>query len=243
EARAYAGLHQYDRAISSLEEILKKDPLNSQALNAVAEAYEKVGASDKAVATYKQLVEQQGSMIALQNYARHMVRLGKADQIQPYIDDLQKQGKLTDKYNEVLGEIYLNLKEYDKSKNALTKAIEKNPESFRSYLLMANLIEVQGDKAGALSFLENSAERFHQPEFMIQLGLLYHKNEQPQKEGDTFARMVQINKRDPRGYFYLAKSLLDRGGPFDKVLELAQTGLELKPDTDFQIFGNYLVAD
>src|SRR5262249_38075589 len=31
EARAYAGLHQYDRAISSLEEILKKDPLNSQA--------------------------------------------------------------------------------------------------------------------------------------------------------------------------------------------------------------------
>ena len=138
QARAYAGNHEYQKAIPILEKILQKDPDNSQALNAVAEAYEKSGQADSAVRVYKKLVETQGSLIALENYAKHMMQLGHRQEIIDYIAELQSRGKLTEKYDEILGEIYLNLKDYDKAIADHGEAIRLDPQWASAYFNRAN---------------------------------------------------------------------------------------------------------
>jgi arylsulfatase A-like enzyme/tetratricopeptide (TPR) repeat protein len=243
EAMAYAGLGKCGDAIKTLEDILSKDPENTQGLNALAECYEKVGDTGNAVKTYRRLVERQGSLIALENYARHMIALGKQEEIISYLEQMQKEGKLTDKYNEVLGEIYVKLNQPDKAMQYLRKAIENNPDDYLSYLFLSNALEKKGDKTAALKVLEGAGGRFEQPDFLVQLGLLYHRMGNPQMELETFTRMVTLHKEDARGYFYLGKALLDGSGPYDRVLELARKGLELKPSPDMEVFGTYLVAD
>lgn len=243
EAMADAGLGKCDDAIKILEDLLRKDPENTQGLNALGDCYEKTGDTTNAVKVYRHLVERQGSLIALENYARHMIALGKQEEIISYLDQMQKEGKLTERYNEVLGEIYVKLDQPDKAMEYLRKSIDKNPDDYLSTLFLSNALEKKGDKAGALKVLEDASGRFEQPDFLVQLGLLYHRTGNPQMELNTFTRMVTLHKEDARGYFYLGKALLDGGGPYDKVLELAQRGLELKPSKDMEVFGTYLVAD
>ncbi len=243
EARAYMGVQNYPKAVELLEDILKKDPENSQAMSAVADAYSKTGQTEKAIAQYKELVEKQDSMLALQSYARHMMQLGRQDEIISYLDKIQKAGKLTEKSDEVVGEIYANLKDYAKARTYLTRSVENNANSSRSYTLLASVLDAQGQPAAGLTLLEGVKDRFSTPDYLLELGVLYHKNRDYQQEMATFQRLVKDHPKDARGYFYLGKAILDRGSNFDVVLQLAEKGLALKPGAEYQIFGNYLMAD
>jgi len=243
EARCFHGIGESQKSIAILEDVLKKDPENSQAISAAADAYTRVGQPDKAIALYKQMVEKQRSMLALQNYARHMMALGRKQEVLDYVEKLQKAGKLTEKEDEVVGEIFVNIKEIEKARPFLTRAVENHPDGYKAYALLASVMDMQGETAPALALLEGARDRFDQVEFLLQLGLLYHKTGQPERELETFRKMVQTHPKDPRGFFYLGKVLMDRGDNFQKVLELAKRGLELKPAPQFQVFGNYLMAD
>ncbi len=243
EARCYHGVGDSRKSIAILEDVLKKDPENSQAISAAADAYVRVGQPEKAIALYKQLVEKQRSMLALQNYARHMMALGKKQEVLDYVEKMQKEGKLTEKEDEVVGEIYVNLGENQKARPFLTRAVENHPDGYKAYALLASVMDSQGETSPALALLEGAKDRFDQVEFLLQLGVLYHKTHQPDRELETFRKMVQTHPKDARGFFYLGKVLMDRGGNFEKVLELAKRGLELKPVPEYQIFGNYLMAD
>jgi arylsulfatase A-like enzyme/lipopolysaccharide biosynthesis regulator YciM len=243
EARAYIGVKQYPKAIEMLEEILKKDKEDSQAINTLAEAYEKAGNLEKAASIYKQLVESQDSILALQNYARRMNQLGKKEEALSYMEQTIQAGKFSEKHDEAIGETYVGLKEYDQARPYLMKAIERNPQAYKAYTLLANVLDSKGDKTAALTLLEGVKDRFEQPDFLTELGILYHKTGDLQKEFETFRRMIRLHPKDARGYFYVAKIMLDRGGDFNAVLKLAEKGLELKPNPEYQIFGNYLMAD
>lgn len=243
EARCYMGTHDVPKAIAILEDVLKKDPENSAALSAVSDAYAKTGQLEKAIAGYKELVEKQTSMIALQNYASHMMKLGRKEEVLSYLEQLKKAGKLSEKDDEVVGEIYLDMKEYDKARQFLTSAIQINPDGYKAYALLASLMDTQGETVKALQLMERTNGRFDQVDFLLQLGVLYHKTGNIQGETQTFRKIIELHPKDPRGYFYLAKLVLDGGRQFDKVLELAQAGLDLKPVPQYQIFGNYLMAD
>jgi len=182
-------------------------------------------------------------MLALQSYARHMTQLGRKDEILSYLDKIRKAGKLTEKSDEVVGEIYANLKDYDQARTYLMRSVENNANSSRSYTLLASVLDAQGQPAAGLTLLEGVKDRFSTPDFLLELGVLYHKNRDYQQELETFQRLVKEHPKDARGYFYLGKTILDRGSNFDLVLRLAEKGLALKPGAEYQIFGNYLMAD
>ncbi len=243
EARCYHGVGESQKSLAILEDVLKKDPENSQAISVAADAYARVGQPEKAIALYKQLVEKQRSMVALQNYARNMMALGRKQEVLDYVEKMQKAGNLTEKEDEVVGEIFVNLGENQKARPYLTRAVGNHPDGYKAYALLASVMDAQGETAPALALLEGAKDRFDQVEFLLQLGVLYHKTRQPDRELETFRKMVQTHPKDPRGFFYLGKVLMDRGGNFQKALELAKRGLELKPVPEFQVFGNYLMAD
>lgn len=54
---------------------------------------------------------------------------------------------------------------------------------------------------------------------------------------------IESNPEFARGYFYLAKLLMDRGESLGRAEELTRKGLELDPDHESGPLGYYLLAD
>ena len=243
EAQAYGGLQNHSKAISILERVLKDDPENSQAKMALAYALKSTGQSEKAAGIYKEIVEKEDSVIALQNYARQMIRLNKKEEVLAYLDQMKASGKLTDRHAEVVGEIYLNLNQQEKARAYLTKAVTTNPDSYAAYINLSALMASDGRLPEAIELLENNKSRFPHPDYSVQLGRLYSIAGQAQKELDVFRSMVQLHPDDPRGYFFLGKVLLEHQGDMNQVIQLAEAGLKRNPSPEFQPFGYFLLGD
>ncbi|HEY7162423.1 MAG TPA: hypothetical protein VH815_14245, partial [Acidobacteriota bacterium] len=64
-----------------------------------------------------------------------------------------------------------------------------------------------------------------------------------QKEYEFFQQMVSRYPKDARGYFFLGKIYLEHNTDMHEVIRLAETGLSLNPDPEFQPFGYFLLAD
>ncbi len=243
EARAYVGLKDFPRAMSLLDEILKNDPGNPEALNTMAATYERQGEWGKALSIYKTLAERQDSLSSLYQYAKRSISMGKQSELLSFLDQMRKAGKLSDRHNELLGEVYVDLKDFDKAIPCLRKAIARNPEAHRAHTLLSVALEMKGDVAGAVSVLENAGRTFTEPELLLQLGILYRKSGQEEKEFETFKNMVLFNPKDSRGYFYLAKFMKDHDMDLQKMVQLTQKGLELDPSPRYRLFGTCLLAD
>lgn len=243
EAQAYGGLQKHSKAISILERVLKDDPDNSQAKMALAYALKSTGQSEKAARIYKEIVEKEDSVIALQNYARQMIRLNKKEEVLAYLDQMNTAGKLTDRHAEVVGEIYLSLNQQEKARSYLTKAVATNPDSYAAYINLSALMASDGRLREAIELLENNKSRFPHPDYSIQLGRLYGIAGQSQKELEVFRSMVQLHPEDPRGYFFLGKVLLEHQGDMNQVIQLAEAGLKRNPSPEFQPFGYFLLGD
>jgi arylsulfatase A-like enzyme/Tfp pilus assembly protein PilF len=243
EARAYAGLNDYPKAIAMLKEVIKQDPENNMAQMILAYSYRSSGQPEEAIGIYKHLIEKKDSVLALQNYARQMIRLNRKSEVVAYLDRMNTEGKITDRYVSMVGEIYLNLNELDKARPFLNRALETNPDSYTTYVNLSASLAADGKIADALALLENHQNQFHQGDFLLQLGRLYNMAGDPQKEFQTFQIMVKIHPEDPRGYFFLGKILLEHQGNMQQVIQLAETGLSLNPGPEFQPFGYFLLGD
>jgi tetratricopeptide (TPR) repeat protein len=75
------------------------------------------------------------------------------------------------------------------------------------------------------------------------LGRLYGKSGNVRKEYVVFQEMVKSYPNDPRGYFFLGKVVLQQKGDMQQVIRLAEEGLSLNPDPEFQPFGYFLLGD
>jgi arylsulfatase A-like enzyme/tetratricopeptide (TPR) repeat protein len=242
EARAYLGLHQYNKAIPLLKEIVSSNPNHAVAEIVLASAYKRSGAAPAALAIYKKMM-QQNSLQGLENYADLMIALNKKDELSKDLEALVSSGKVNDKYNAVLGEIYLLLQQPDQAQHFLLKAIEVSPEDPSSYIHISELMDGQGKTREAISYLEQNRERLQSADYLLQLGRLYAKSGNSQKEYELFRQMIGLYPKDARGYFFLGKIFLEQKGDMNEVIRLAQTGLSLNPDPEFQPFGYFLLAD
>jgi arylsulfatase A-like enzyme/lipopolysaccharide biosynthesis regulator YciM len=243
EARAYSGLHQYDKAISILEKIVSANPHHAPARIALAAAYNHAGNISSALSIYKKMMEQDNSLLGLENYAELMIVSNKKDELRNDLDKLVSSGKLNDKYNAVLGEIYLLLQQPEQAQQFLSKAIEVSPEDPSSYIHISELMDAQGRTFEAIRYLEQNRERLQSADYILQLGRLYAKSGNAQKEYELFQQMVSTYPKDARGYFFLGKIYLENKADMNEVIRLAETGLSLNPDPEFQPFGYFLLAD
>lgn len=243
EARAYAGLGNHEKAISILEKVIHKDPENSLAQMILAYSYRSTGRTDEAIAIYQELIEKRDSVLALQNYARQMLRLKRKEEVLAYLNRMSAAGKFTDRFASVVGEIYLSLNELDKARPYLNRALETNPDSYTTYINLSALLATEGKMTEALELMESHRVQFSQADYLLQLGRLYGMSGNAQKEAEVFQEMIQKHREDPRGYFFFAKILLEHKGDMQQVIQLAEMGLSLNPPKEFQPFGYFLLGD
>ncbi len=243
EAQAYAGLQDHARSVSILEKVLASDPENIQARMAMAYSLKHTGQLEQATAIYKELMEKEDSVLALQNYARQMIRLGRKDEVLSYLNKMSADGKLSDRHAEVVGEIYLSLNQLNQARPYLMRAVKTNPDSYAAYINLSALMASEGRISEAVQLLENNSGRFKEADYLLQMGRLYGMAGNGQKEFETFQTMIQLHRQDPRGYFFLGKVLLEHHGDMQKVIQLAETGLSLNPSQEFQPFGYFLLGD
>ncbi len=242
EARAYSGLRQYDKAISILQKIVSTNPNHDPAQIALAFAYTQSGQTSSALEIYKKMMEH-NSLLGLENYAELMIALNKKDELSKDLEKLVSSNKLNDKYNAVLGEIYLLLQQPEQAQHFLLKAIEISPEDPSSYIHISELMDAQGKTFEAIGYLEQNRERLQSADYLLQLGRLYAKSGNARKEYELFQEMVRSYPKDARGYFFLGKIYLEQKADMNEVIRLAETGLSLNPDPEFQPFGYFLLAD
>jgi arylsulfatase A-like enzyme/lipopolysaccharide biosynthesis regulator YciM len=243
EARAYTGLRQYDKAVSILEKIVSSNPHHAPAQIALAYAYKESGKMSSALSIYKKMMAEENSLVGLESYAELMIALNKTDELSNDLQKLVSSGKLNDKYNAVLGEIYLLLKQPDQAQHFLLKAIEVAPEDPSSYIHISELMDAQGRTVEAIRYLEQNREKLQSADYLLQLGRLYAKSGNAQKEYESFQQMISAYPKDARGYFFLGKIYLEQKADMNEVIRLAETGLSLNPDPEFQPFGYFLLAD
>jgi tetratricopeptide (TPR) repeat protein len=96
----------------------------------------------------------------------------------------------------------------------------------------------------AFDLLASNRQRFSDnPTYLLRLGILLNRTGKKAEEIELFKQFVHNWPEDPRGYFYLAKALLDTNQDPNRIVELAQNGLSLKPDQDMQIFGYFVLGN
>jgi tetratricopeptide (TPR) repeat protein len=156
---------------------------------------------------------------------------------------MKAQGKFTDRHDEVLGEIYLNLNQLADARPYLKRGIENHPDSSNAFVNYSALLANEGKIQEAILLLESNRPRFQDADYLIQLGRLLDRAGQVQKEVDVFQSVVHDYPQDPRGFFYLGKIVLEHHGNPQAVIQLAEKGLSLKPDSEFLPFGYFLLAD
>src|SRR4030095_11118790 len=91
------------------QKVITDDPQNIQAQMALAYSLRSSGKPEAAVKIYQHLMEKEDSVVGLQNYARVLIRYNRKEELLSSLSRMKAQGKFTDRHDEVLGEIYLNL--------------------------------------------------------------------------------------------------------------------------------------
>ena len=242
-ARAYSGLGNYPKAISLLQGIVEEDPKNTQAQIALAYSHQKAGDSPSALRIYKHLMEED-SIVGLEKFAELMIRLNRQEELQRTIEQYVSTKKLSDKHYPVLGEIYLLIKQPEQAQMFLRKAMESSPENPYVYIHLSALTDAQGKTMEAIQLLEQNRDRVGTTaDYLMQLGRMYAKTGNAQKEFETFREMMRSYPNDPRGYFFLGKIILQQKGDLQQVVQLAEKGLSLNPDRELQPFGYFLLGD
>jgi arylsulfatase A-like enzyme/Tfp pilus assembly protein PilF len=241
-ARAYAGLKDYKNAISVLKGIVQENPKNAQAQLVLAHSLSQAGDPTSALRIYKQLMDED-SLLGLENYAELMIRLNRRQELHQTIEQFAAAHKVSEKHYPVLGEIYLLLQKPQEARLYLMKAMETSPENPYVYIHLSALADAEGKTGEAINLLEQRRGQFQTADYLMQLGRLYAKTGNAQKEHETFQEMVRAYPNDPRGYFFLGKIILQQRGDMRQVIQLAEKGLSLNPDPEFQPFGYFLIGD
>ena len=259
EASGLLHKQQYAEALEKIIPVLQSDQGITDAHSVAGVAYLRLGKIDSAILELRKTLELHPED------TRAMYNLGYAFELKRQNPDAEfwflKALELNPDNVFVvlkLAHLYRTTDQPEKAKQYFAKAAghyERALQNAKSDKAKAELHSVLGEvnagsgnmEAAKTSYLAAvelaKKDTSIQGDSFLRLGLLYHATGEYQQEMNTFQEMIQYRPDDSRGYFYLAKILLDRKGDVNEVILLAQKGLSLNPPLDLQIFGHYLLGN
>lgn len=239
QARCHAGLGNTGKAESILEEFRNKP----EAESVLAEVYVKTGKTEKALDIYKKSLDQSFSFFVLRNYLRLLAATGKRQEAMDTLRSVRATRSSAEQ-QPFLAELYFMLQEWPETEKILSGLIQTRPWEAKWYVQLASVYQVQNQNSRALMLLQENYSRFSgNPDYLLRLGILYKIGGQPVQEIDSFKEMIRSNPMDSRGYFYLAKSMLDQNQNPNTVFQLLKRGFQSGPDFSMQIFGHYILSE
>ena len=143
-----------------------------------------------------------------------------------------------------LGELLVQTGRAEEAEERFRSALERNAELAQPHFNLAVLVEERGDLDEAIALYERAVElapAHYQAQF--NLGRLYGVKGDLDRQQRLYEAALESNPEFIRGYYFLAKLLMERGGDLARAEELTRTGLEKDPEHRAGPLGYYLLAD
>ena len=239
QSKCYAGLGNFAQA----EKVLTPISDTPEALTTLAHLYETSGKSAKAEELYTKVLNKQFSYFTLFNYVLLLRETNQKQKALSLVDE--RAAKDSSMHAQpFLAEMYIALEQWPRAESTLNQLLKNRPWEAKWYADLATVYQMQGKVQNAFDLLTSNRQRFSDnAAYMLRLGVLLNRTGKKSEEIELFKEFVHDWPEDPRGYFYLAKALLDTNQDPAAIAGLAQKGLSLQPEQDMQIFGYFVLGN
>jgi arylsulfatase A-like enzyme/Flp pilus assembly protein TadD len=239
QSKCYAALGNFAQA----EKVLTPISDTPEAITTLAHLYETSGKAQKAEELYMKALKKQFSYFTFYNYVLLLLETGQKQKAISVVEE--RASKDSSMHAQpFLAEMYIALGQWPQAESTLHQLLQNRPWEAKWYTDLASVYQMQGKDQNAFDLLTSNRQRFSDNAlYMLRLGILLNRSGKKSEEIELFKGFVRDWPEDPRGYFYLAKALLDTNQDPATIAGLAQKGLSLRPDQDMQIFGYFVLGN
>ena len=216
--RAYSQLKQYDKAVENYEKTLSISPRNKAACYGLMIACAKLGQTEKA-RKYRE------KFSVLSKEKDKMMRTKRE-----LFEDTERMRRLTAYVHTNAGEIAYVNRRTDQAEGSLKRAGALDPGDLLCRGKLVSLYLAQKPNAEALEIcLQLSRIEPNNPLHYQNIGVLFSSLEKFPEAVDALCKAITASPKDPLGYRYLVKVLMQGAGAFAQARTVAEKLVELKP--------------
>jgi arylsulfatase A-like enzyme/Tfp pilus assembly protein PilF len=235
----------YQEALKEFKKTLELKSDYDFAMINLANTYEKLGKIDEALAGFDFFLKKnpENSQV-LHRIGELYLSERNPEKAMEYFQRAFKLDQDKGWIQNSIGVVYLQLKQPDKAEETFHKALEMDPKTTMAHFNLAQMYESQDRSQDAekeyLAELEVSPKNF---KARFNLGRM-HLEQGRITEGIQELRKVTENAPEfALGYLFLAQAIVETGSDLDQATELAQKGISLNKDSDYQPLGHLILAD
>jgi len=235
----------FESALDCFKRALALDGEHRSSLFGLAQAYDRLGREDEALLGFERLLslDPTDTKAALAAAKIHVAR----QELPAARELLERAAAAPAPAALVLNQVGEILVLEDRGAEAVERferAIAANGDLAQPRFNLAVLHEEQGKDDLAVRFYEEAIERAPQHyQAQFNLGRLMGRRGDFARQQELYEAAVVSNPDFIRGYYYLAKLLMDRGGDLARAEELTREGLARDPEFHAGPLGYYLLAD
>jgi len=237
---------RYAEAAEHFQRALALEADHQSSLFGLARAYQELGRLDDALVGFRRLseldAEQVGPVLAMADIYQTLER---PDEAIVALEQLVDRDEPLPVALNRLGELLVDADRGAEAESQFRRAIDAGTNLGQPYFNLAVLREELGDLAGAVGLYEEAIERAPKHyQALFNLGRLRGMRGEIEEQQRLYEAAVESNEDFVRGYFFLAKLLLDRSGDLVRAEALVRTGLEKDPTGERAgPLGYYVLAD
>lgn len=219
--KVYSQMKLYREATGYYQRALVLRPDFIQAAIDMAISYEALGEYDKAITTYKDVLEDAENRAPLiQHLIQLFIQNRRYEEALVYLDRLHEMGIATAETNRKAGLIYLELERYDEAIKVFTEMLATDPETHQIRLYLADAFEGKGDLARAVDeFKKIPVDASVYPEAIGHLAFIY-KEQGKEAEAVTLLEEAIAAKQDKLELYLSLATLNDSLGHSAQALKL-----------------------
>jgi arylsulfatase A-like enzyme/Tfp pilus assembly protein PilF len=244
-ASNYVELKRPEEATTLLESLLDEDPKNVRALVTLANIYQDHGKPDEAIRLCKSVLEvDDRNTQALAMLGQAYMEMKQFEEALPWLEKaVEIQPKMTQ--NQLNRAVCLiGLKRFEEGSEALQAIIAENPKFPMAYFHLGLLYEERGMFSEAVREYEKEIANYSNSfQARFNLGRLELRMGDHNAYMEQMRKVVSIAPKNPAGYLFLARGLLQERGDTNEILNLTEQGLSLARSSEYKAMGYFLLAD
>ncbi len=241
----YYRKRQFPRAIESYKRALAlKSDYDLVVIN-MANAYRQMGRDEEALVGYRRFMQLDPKNAQIRYEAAQILldRSALPEARAELQEALKLQPSMAAARN-ALGVVALKSGDAAQAEREIRSAIDLKADVRLAHFNLALLAEQRGDLSAAVAEYKREIE-LYPASFKAQfnLGRLYEAIGDVPAQLTAYKKAIEINPSFAEGHLFLAKLYLDLNQHLDEAVQLARTGLELAPSSEYAPLGHYVMAD
>ena len=229
--------HNYEKAASVFQEIVKTSPRNAEAWKCLGSASGTLGRREKAIAAYQRAIEINPDAETYVSLGLQYDAAGRVDEaIEAFKRGIRVNPGNVDAYD-YLAQAYSRLGRHDEALKLAKQAIAIRPDDAESYLVLGASYAATGQYEPALEAIQQAIKlRPDNANAYSILGSVYRSLDRYQEAVDALKRAVQLEPADAETYYRLGVAgealSLHTGGAaaLDEAAAALKRAIELQPN-------------